>query len=141
MTFHLQQMQNYAVCVILHIPRSSNMTTHLKSLHWLLVKVASIYKIACLFYHCHYSTARSQICCRKSHHTLATPAPAQVPCLSSIYLHTVRLHSLRLTPCLSSIDLHTEVTLPPAHTPCLSSIDLHTVRLHSLQLTHHAFPQ
>ena len=36
---------------------SSNITTHLKSLHWLLVKVRSTYKIVCLCYHCHSSTA------------------------------------------------------------------------------------
>ena len=58
-TSHLQQIQNYAAQVILCIPRSSNITTHLKSLHWLPDKVRSIYKIACLCYHCHSSTASS----------------------------------------------------------------------------------
>ena len=56
---HLQRMQNYAARVILHLPKLSNITTHLKSLHWLPVKGRSTYKIACLCYHCHSSTAPS----------------------------------------------------------------------------------
>ena len=78
-TSHLQRMQNYASRVILCLPRSSSITTQLKSLHWLPVKVRSTYKIACLCYHCHSSTAPS--CCRKSHRTPASLAPAHVPCL------------------------------------------------------------
>ena len=61
MTSHLQQIQYYAAQVILCLPKSSNITTHLNSLHWLPVKVRSIYKIACLFYHCHSSTAPSYV--------------------------------------------------------------------------------
>ena len=38
-----------------------SITTHLKSLHWLPVKVRSTYKIACLCYHCHSSTAPSYV--------------------------------------------------------------------------------
>ena len=38
-TSHLQRNQNYAARVILRLPKSSNVTTHLKSLHWLPVKV------------------------------------------------------------------------------------------------------
>ena len=34
---------------------------HLKSLHWLHVKVRCTYKIACLCYHCHSSTAPSYV--------------------------------------------------------------------------------
>ena len=60
-TSHLQRIQNYAARVILRLPRSSNMTTHLKSLHWLPVKVRSSYKIACLCYHCHSCTAPSYV--------------------------------------------------------------------------------
>ena len=56
-TSHLQRTQNYAARVILRIPKPSSITTHLKSLHWLPVKVRSTYKIACLCYHCHSSTA------------------------------------------------------------------------------------
>ena len=35
MTFHLQRILNYAARVIMRIPMSSNITTHLKSRHWL----------------------------------------------------------------------------------------------------------
>ena len=58
-TPHLQQIQSYAARVILHLPRPSNITTHFKLLYWLPVKVRSTYKIACLCYHCHSSTAPS----------------------------------------------------------------------------------
>ena len=58
-TSHLQWIQNYAARVILRLPKSSSTTIHLKSLHWLPVKVRSTYKIACLCYHCHSSTAPS----------------------------------------------------------------------------------
>ena len=51
----------YAARVILRLPKSSSIITHLKSLHWLPVKVRSAYKIACLCYHCHSSTAPSYI--------------------------------------------------------------------------------
>ena len=61
MTSHLQRIQNYAARVILRLPKSSSITTHLKSLHWLPVKVRSTYKIACLCYHCHNSTAPSYV--------------------------------------------------------------------------------
>ena len=60
-TSHLQRIQNYAARVILCLPMSSSITIHLKSLHWLLFKVRSTYKIACLCYHCHSSTAPSYV--------------------------------------------------------------------------------
>ena len=60
-TSHLKRIQNYAARVILCLPKSSSITTHLKSLHWLPVKVRSTYKIACLCYHCHSSTAPSYV--------------------------------------------------------------------------------
>ena len=60
-TSHLQRIQNYAARVILCLPKSSSITTHLKSLHWLPVKVRSTYKIACLCYHCHSSTEPSYV--------------------------------------------------------------------------------
>ena len=60
-TSHLQQKQNYADRVILRILKSSNITIHLKSLHWLPSKVRGTYKIACLCYHCHSSTASSYV--------------------------------------------------------------------------------
>ena len=40
-TFHLKRIQNYAARVILRLPKTSNITTHLKSLHWFSVKVRS----------------------------------------------------------------------------------------------------
>ena len=60
-TSHLQRIQNYAARVILRLPTSSSITIHLISLHWLPVKVRSTYKIACLCYHCHSSTAPSYV--------------------------------------------------------------------------------
>ena len=60
-TSHLQRIQNYAARVTLRLPKSSSITIHLKSIHWLPVKVSSTYKIACLCYHCHSSTAPSNV--------------------------------------------------------------------------------
>ena len=60
-TSNLQWIQNYAARVILRLPKSSSITIQLKSLHWLPVKVRSTYKIACLCYHCHSSTAPSYV--------------------------------------------------------------------------------
>ena len=60
-TSHLQRIQNYAARVILRLPMSSSITIHLKSVHWLPVKVRSTYKIAYLCYHCHSSTAPSYV--------------------------------------------------------------------------------
>ena len=74
-TSNLQWIQNYAARVILRLPKSSSITTHLKSLHWLPVKVRSTYKIACLCYHCHSSIALSYVTDtlhRKPLHTLCS---------------------------------------------------------------------
>ena len=74
-TSHLQRLQNYAARVILCLPKSSSITIHLKSLHWLPVKVRSTWKIACLCYHCHSSTAPSYVADmlhRKPSHTRIT---------------------------------------------------------------------
>ena len=60
-TSHLQRIQNNAARVILRLPKSSSITIRLESLHWLPVKVRSTYKIACLCYHCHCSTAPSYV--------------------------------------------------------------------------------
>ena len=60
-TYYLQRLHNYVARVILRLPKSSSITIHLKSLHWLPVKVRSTYKIACLCYHCHSSTAPSYV--------------------------------------------------------------------------------
>ena len=47
-TSYLQRIQNYVARVILRLQMSSSITIHLKSLHWIPVKVRSTYKIACL---------------------------------------------------------------------------------------------
>ena len=60
-TSNLQRIQNYAAQVMLRLPMSSSITINLRSLHWLPVKVRSTYKIACLCYHCHSSTAPSYV--------------------------------------------------------------------------------
>ena len=60
-TSHLQRIQNYAARVILRLPKSSSVTAHLHSLHWLPVNVRSTYKIACLCYHCNNNTAPSYV--------------------------------------------------------------------------------
>ena len=93
-TSNLQRIQNYAARVILRLPKSSSITTHSKSLHWLPVKVGSTYKnslicatTATAVLHHHMSLT----CCIKSHHTPTTLAPAHTP-LISIDLHTVRQH-------------------------------------------------
>ena len=89
-TSHLQRMQNYAARVILRLPKSSSITIHLKSLHWLPGKVRSTYKIACLCYHCHSSTAPSYAA--DMLHRKPSLAPAHTPYLFSIDLHTVWQH-------------------------------------------------
>ena len=61
MTSNLRRIQNYAARVIFRLSKSINITTHLRSLHWLPVKVRSTCKIACLCYHCHSSTAPSYV--------------------------------------------------------------------------------
>ena len=60
-TSNLQRIGNYATRVILRLPKSSSITTHSKSLHWLPVKVRSTYKIACLCYHCRSCAAPSYV--------------------------------------------------------------------------------
>ena len=94
-TSHLQRIQNYEARVIMRLPMSSRITIHLKSLHWLPVKVRSTYKIACLCYHCHRSTAPSYVTDmlhRKPLHTRNTRSSSYSIHLFSIDLHTVRQH-------------------------------------------------
>ena len=85
-TSHLQRLQNYAARVILRLPKSSNITTHLESLHWLPVNVISTYKIACLCYNCHSSTAPSHVADmlqKKPSHTSNTrPSSYTMPILN-----------------------------------------------------------
>ena len=58
---HLKRIQNYAAWVIVRLPMSSSIATHLKSFHWLPVKERSTYKIVSMCYHCHSSTAQSYV--------------------------------------------------------------------------------
>ena len=60
-TSHLQRIQNYAARVILRLQMSPSITTHLKSLHLLHVSVWSTHTIIYLCYHCHSSTAPSNV--------------------------------------------------------------------------------
>ena len=60
-TSHLQRISKDAAQVHFCLPKSSSITTHLKSLHWPPVKVRSTYTTACLCYHCHSSTAPSYV--------------------------------------------------------------------------------
>ena len=91
-TSHLHRIQNHAARVILRLPMSSNVTTHLISLHWLPVKARSTYKIAFLCYHCHSSTAPSYVADmlqKKPSHTRNTRSSScTMPLLKD--LHTVR---------------------------------------------------
>ena len=84
-TSHLKRIQNYAARVILCLPKSSSITTHLKSLHWLPDKVRSTYKIACLCYHCHSSTSPSYVT------DMLHKNPLHIRS-SSCTIHTVRQH-------------------------------------------------
>ena len=88
---HLQRIQNYAGRVILRLPKSSSITLHIKSLHWLPVKVRSTYKIACLCYHCHSSTAPSYVTdmlYRKPLHTRNTRSSSYSMPLFNIPAHS-----------------------------------------------------
>ena len=57
----MQRIQNYAARVILCFSKSSSITTHIKSLHWLPVKSRNTYEIACLCHHRYSSTAPSYV--------------------------------------------------------------------------------
>ena len=94
-TFHLQRMQNYVARVILRLLMSSSITTNLKSLHWLPVKVRSTYKIACLCYHCHSSAAPSYVTdmlYKKPSHTRNTRSSSYTMPLLSRLTHSKVAH-------------------------------------------------
>ena len=93
-TSHLQRIQNYAARVILRLPKSSSITIHLKSLHWLPVKVRSTYKIACLCYHCHSSTAPPYVTDMLHRKPLHTRNTAALSCLQCIQKLCIKLHCL-----------------------------------------------
>ena len=115
----LQRMQSSVARVILLIPMSSDITTHLKSLHWLLVKVGSSYEIACICYRSHKNTAPSFVTdmLQKIHCTPATRAVSHTPCLFSTDLHTAWQH------CDRSIFLYIYVlNTIPSDIRCASSL-------------------
>ena len=90
-TSHLQRIQKYAARVILRLPKSSSITIHLKSLHWLPVKVRSTYQISCLCYRCHCSTAPSYVADmlhRKPSHTRITRSSSYAMPLINRPAHT-----------------------------------------------------
>ena len=95
MTSNLQRIQNYAARVILRFPKSSSITLHLQSLHWLPVKVRSTYKIACLCYHYHSSTAPSYV----------------IDMLQKRPLHTRNTRSISYTMPLLNRPAHSKATL------------------------------
>ena len=108
-TSHLKRIQNYAARVILRLPVSSSITIHLKSLHWLPVKVRSTYKIACL---CHSSTAPSYVTDmlhKKPLHTRNTRSSSYTmpllnrPFSSSSVWNSIR-NDVRCAPSLSSFE-------------------------------------
>ena len=88
-------MQNYAVLAILRLPRLSNIIIHLKSLHWLSVKVRNTNEIACLCHHCHSSTAPSYVVDKQQ------KKPS----------HTRNNHSSSYTMPLLNISAHSRITL------------------------------
>ena len=104
-TFNLLRIQNYAGRVILRLPRSSNINTHLISLHWFSVKVRSTYKIACLCYHCHSITAPSYVTDmlqKTPSHTLNTRS---IPC-NMPFLNRSAHSKATLGDCSFSFDYH-----------------------------------
>ena len=120
-TSHLQRIQNYAARVILRLPKSSSITIHLNSLRWLPVKVRSTYKIACLCYHCHSSTAPSYVTymlhkkplhtrnTRSSSHTmplLNRPAHSKVTNLVIVHFLLLLLLSGTLFQMMSGVPHH-----------------------------------
>ena len=92
---HLQRIQNYAVRVILRLPMSPNITTHLKSLNWFPVKVRSTYKIERLCYRCYSCTAPSYV----------------ADMLQKKQLHTCNTRSSSYTIPLLNRPAHTKATL------------------------------
>ena len=135
-TSHLQRIQNYAALVILRLPKSSSITTHIKSLHWLPVKVGSTYKIACLCYHCHSSTAPSYVADmlhRKPSHTRKTRSSSYTMHLLNRPAHskaTLGDHSFSF----ASSPVWNSIPIDVRYVPPLSSFESHlkTFLFHSV---------
>ena len=155
-TPHLQRIQNYAARVILRLPRSSSITIHLKSLHWLPVKVRSTYKIACLCYHCHSSTAPSYVngmLHRNSLHTRNTRSSSCTMPLLNIPAHSKATlgdrsfsfasssvwnsipNNVRCAPSLSSFKLSLEDILVSFSLQGLNCILDHCTYVHGLAMS------
>ena len=94
-TSHSQRILNDEARAILRLPKSSIITTHLKSLHWLPVKVRSTYKMACSCYHSHSSAAPSYV----------------ADMLQKKPLHTCNTRSSSYTMPLLNRPAHSKVTL------------------------------
>ena len=97
-TSHMQRIQNYGARVILRLPKSSNITTHLKSLHWLPDKVRSTCNVSCLCYHCHSSTAPSYIADmlqKKPSHSRKTRSSSYTMLLLNRPAHSMATHGDR----------------------------------------------
>ena len=94
-TSNLQRIQNFAALVMLRIPKSSNITTHLRSLHLLHAKVRSTCRITCLCCYFQCSTAPSYV----------TDMPLKTP------LHSRHNHSSSHTMPLLNRPAHSKATL------------------------------
>ena len=97
-TSHLHGIQNYAARLILPYQKSSSITIHLGSLHWLPVKIRGTNKIACLCYHCHSSTAPSyvaEILQKKTSHTRNTRSSSSIMPLLNRPAHRKATHDDR----------------------------------------------
>ena len=86
--------------------RSLNMSTFLKSLHWLAFKVRNTLKTACLYYDCHSSTAPSYVADmlqRKQSHTRNTRSCSNTIPLLNRAIHSKATPSNRSFSCDSSL--------------------------------------
>ena len=97
-----RQNSCYAARVILRFPMSSSITAHLKSLHWLPVKVGSTYNITCLCYHYHSSTASSYVADMLFSIDLHTVGQHLVNARFLLLLLFVTIPNVRCDPSLSS---------------------------------------
>ena len=131
-TSHLQQIQNYAAQVILCLPKSYNITTHLRSLHWLPVKVRSTYKIASLCY-CHSSTAPSYVADmlqKKTSHTHKTRSSSYTMPLLNRPAHSKATLGDHTFSFASSVwnSISNDVSVAPSLSSCKSRLKTYLFR-------------
>ena len=117
---HLQRIQNNAARVLMHLPVWSSITTHLKSLHWLPVNVRNTYKIACLRYHCHCSTAPSYVAEIEPSHTSNTRSSSCTMPLLNRPAHSKATHGDRSFSC-ASYSVWNSIPNDVRYAPSLSS--------------------